>query len=84
LTPLQIVLYINNIWMNIDQCIRLFDDCCIIYRNITNKKDIAKLHKYVNALEEWTVESGIEINRVKNHTGYSFCNYKIPEADSCK
>jgi len=40
LGPLLFLVYINDIWRNIDLCIRLFVDDCIIYRKITNKNDI--------------------------------------------
>ena len=41
--PLQFLVYVNDIWRNIDSSIRLFADDCIIYRKITNKNDIEKL-----------------------------------------
>jgi hypothetical protein len=41
--PLLSLVYVNNIWRNIDWCIRLFDDDCLIYRKITNRKDIENL-----------------------------------------
>jgi len=34
LGPLLSLVYVNNIWRNIDSCIRLFIDDCIIYRKI--------------------------------------------------
>jgi len=39
------LLYINNIWRNIESCIRLFADDCTIYRENTNKNDIEKIQK---------------------------------------
>jgi len=39
LGPLLFLVYVNDIWSNIDSNIRLFADDCIIYRKITNKKD---------------------------------------------
>jgi len=38
LGPLLFLVYVNDIWRNIDSSIRLFADDCIIYRKITNKK----------------------------------------------
>ena len=38
LGPLMFLVCVNDIWRNIDSCIRLFADDCIIYRKITNKR----------------------------------------------
>ena len=45
LGPLLFLVYVNDIWRNIDSCIRLFADDCVTYRKITNKNDIEKLKK---------------------------------------
>ena len=45
LGPLLFLVYVNDIWKNIDSSIRPFADDCIMYRQITNKKDIVKLPK---------------------------------------
>jgi hypothetical protein len=42
LDPLMFLVYVNDIWRNIDSSIRLFVDNCIIYRKITNTNDIEK------------------------------------------
>jgi hypothetical protein len=88
--------YVNGIWRNINMCIRLFVDDCIIYRKITNKNDIEKLQKDLDILGEWAVENGMKIDPgkcktirftrtwVKNPLGYSLGEQKIPEASSCK
>jgi len=39
LGTLLFLVYVNDIWRNIDSNIRLFADDCVIYRKITNKKD---------------------------------------------
>jgi hypothetical protein len=36
---LLFLVYVDDIWRNIDSSIRLFADDCIIYRKITNKND---------------------------------------------
>jgi hypothetical protein len=89
LGPLLFLVYVNDIWRNIDLSIRLFTDNCIIYRNITNKNDIEKLQKGLDTLKEWTVETGMKINPskskairftrawVKNPLGYSLGDQKI-------
>jgi hypothetical protein len=86
--------YVNDIWRNIDSCIRLFDDDCVIYRKITNKNDIEKLQKVLDTLGEWAIENRMEINsskckgirftraRVQNSLGYSLGDQKITEASS--
>jgi len=62
LGPLLFLVYVNDIWRNINSCIRLFVDDCIIYRKITNKNDIEKLQKDLDILGEWAVENGMKIN----------------------
>jgi hypothetical protein len=96
LGPLLFLVYVNDIWRNIDTCIRLFTDGCIIYRKITNRNDIEELQKDLDTLGNWAVENGIKINPgnsktirftragVKNPLGYSLDNQKIPEPSSCK
>ena len=56
LDPLLFLVYVNDIWRNIDSSIRLFTDDCIIYRKITSKNDVEKLQKDVDTLGEWAVE----------------------------
>ena len=50
LGPLMFLVYVNNIWRNIDSNIILFADDCLIYRKITNKHDIDKVQKDLNTL----------------------------------
>jgi hypothetical protein len=64
--PLLFLVYVNDIWRNIDSSIRLFADSCIIYREITNKNDIKNLQKYLNTLVEWAVGNGNKINPDKS------------------
>ena len=40
LGPQLFLVYVNDIWRNIDWSIRLFADDCIIYREITNRNDV--------------------------------------------
>jgi hypothetical protein len=59
-----------------------------MYRKITNKNDIVKLHKDLDTLGEWAVENGMKINpgkrkairftrgRVKIHWATSFVTKK--------
>ena len=92
LGPLQFLVYVNDIWSNIDSCIRLFAEDCKIYRKIANKNDTEKLQKGLDTLGEWAVEKGMKINpgkskviritraRVKNPLGCFPCDQRIPEA----
>ena len=61
LGPLQFLVYVNDIWRNIDSSIRLFADDCITYRKITNINGIEKLQKNLGTLGEWAVEDGMEL-----------------------
>jgi hypothetical protein len=45
LSPLLFLVYVNYVWRDIDSCITLFADDCIIYRKTTNKKEIENLQK---------------------------------------
>jgi hypothetical protein len=53
-------------WRNIESCIRLFADDCIIYRKINNNKDIENLQVDLNRLGEWAVENELKINPTKS------------------
>ena len=55
LGQLMFIVYVNDTWRNIDSCIRLFVDECIIYRKITNKNNIENLRKDLDTLGEWAV-----------------------------
>jgi hypothetical protein len=48
--PVLFLVHINDIWRNIDACIRLFADDFIIYRKITNKNYIQNLQKDLHTL----------------------------------
>ena len=48
LGPLLFLMYVNDIWRNIDSSIRLFADGCVIYRKITNKHDLENMQKYLD------------------------------------
>ena len=96
LGPPLFLVYLSDIWRSIDSSIRLFADDCIIYREITNEKDIVKLQKDLDTLGEWAVENGMKINLSKckairftrapagSPLGYSLCNQEIPNASSFK
>ena len=55
LYPLLFIVYVSNIWRNVDSSVRLFDDDCIIYGKITNKNYIEKLQKDLDTLGKWAV-----------------------------
>jgi len=52
LGPLLFLVYVNDIWRNIDSNVRRFTGGCIIYREIANKNDIEKLQKDLDTLRE--------------------------------
>jgi len=66
LDQLLFLVYVNNIWRNVDSNVRLFVDDSIIYRDITNKNDIENLQKDLDTLGEWAVENGMKINPGKS------------------
>ena len=90
-SPLLFLVYVDDIWRNIDTSIILFANDCIMYRKITNKNDKEKLQKDLDTLGEWAVENGIKINprkskairftrtRVKTPLGYFLGGQKIPK-----
>jgi hypothetical protein len=90
------LVYVNDIWRNIDASIIFFADFRIIYCKFTNTTDIEELQNYLDTLREWAVGNGMKINpskckaikftkaRVKNPLIHSLCDQKIPEASSCK
>ena len=96
LGPLLFLMYVNDVWRNVDWSIRLFADSCVIYRKIANKNDTEKLRKDVDTMGEWEVENGMKINLdkckatrfkravVKVPLGYCLCDQQTAEASSCK
>ena len=42
LGPLLFLVYVNDIWRNMESTIRLFADDCVIYRKIINNEDMEK------------------------------------------
>ena len=66
LGPTLFLVYVNDIWRNIDSNIRLFADDCIIYRKITNKNVTEKLQKDLDTLGGngggGGAENGMKIN----------------------
>ena len=94
--PLHFLVYVNDIWKNIDSSMRLFADGCKICRKITNTNDREMLQKHLDNLREWAVENGMKINtdkskairftrgRIKIPLGYTFADQKIPESNNCK
>ena len=94
--PLRFLVYVNDIWRNIDSSINIIAKDCIIYRKITNKNVVVKLQKDLDTLGEWEVENGMKINPGKCKTirfttapfkspqSYSIREQKFPEKSSCK
>ena len=96
LGPLLFLVYVNDIWRNINSNNRIFADDCKIYRKITSKNNIEICRWTWTSWAEWVVDNGIKINprrskairftraRVKNPLGYFLSDQKIQETSSCK
>ena len=50
LGTLLFLVYVNDIWRNIESSIKILNGSCKIYREITNKKYIEMLQKDLNTL----------------------------------
>jgi hypothetical protein len=66
LGSLQFLAYVNNILRNTESNIRLFADNCVIYRKITDSRDIGKLQTDLNRLREWALQNKMKINPGKS------------------
>ena len=53
LGPLLFLLHINDLPSVVSSKVRLFEDDCLIYRNIKNKEDQITIQKDQNLLENW-------------------------------
>ena len=96
LGPLLFLVYVNDIWRNIDSKIRLFADDCIIHREILSIKDVDILQTDLNRLGDWAGENEMKINsnkskalsstraREKDPPHYSTGDQRIPDASFCK
>ena len=96
LGPLLFLVYVNDIWRNIESTIRLFADDCVIYTKIIKSEDMEKLQRDLDRLGEWAVENAMKINpgkckavrftraRVKDPLDYTLGNKTIPESNYCK
>jgi hypothetical protein len=93
---LLFLVYVNDIWRNIESTIRVFTDNCLIYKQFINKENVVKLQKELVRLREWAAENGMEINRckykavcfmrtwVKYPLNYMLGDQLFLEASSCK
>ena len=65
LGPLFFLLHINDLPSVVSSKVRLFEDDCLIYRNIKNKEDQIALQKDLNLLENWGNTWGMCFNAAK-------------------
>jgi hypothetical protein len=92
LGPQLFLVYVNDIWRNIDSNIRLFADDCIIYRRVNDSSHVDELQRDLNKLREWTLVNEMKITPGKSFTTatvrerikYYFGDQLIPEANSFK
>jgi hypothetical protein len=68
LGALLFLVYVNDIWRNVDWSIRLVAVDCIICRKNTNNNDIENLQNYLDTRGEWAEENEMEINPGKRKT----------------
>jgi len=54
---LLFLVYVNDMWRNIDWSSRLLAYSCVIHRKITGKNDIEKLQNDLDTLGKWAVEN---------------------------
>ena len=66
LGPLLFLAYVNDIWRDNQSKIRLFADDCIIYRKISNIKDVEKLQTDLDRVGDWMEVNEIKINPNKS------------------
>jgi hypothetical protein len=66
LGPFLFLVYVNDIWRNLESTIKLFADNCIIYRKIMSDNDMSTLKIDVERLGEWEVENAMKINPGKS------------------
>ena len=77
LGPLLFLLHINDFPSVVSSKVRLFEDDCLIYRNIKNKQDQITLQIDLNLLENWGNTWGMRFNAAilcKSH-GHATLNF---------
>ena len=65
LGPLLFLVYVNDIWRNMESTIRIFADDSVMYSKIINNEYMDKLQKFLDRLLEWAVENSMRINPSK-------------------
>ena len=66
LDPLIFLVYLNDIWSNLELTIKLFTDDCVIYRKIVSDSDIRHVADRYGQTGEWAVENGVNISAGKS------------------
>ena len=94
--PHLFLVYMNDIWRNLESTIKLFADDCLIYRKIMNNSYTDMLQIDLDRLGECVGENAMKINpgkrksvsfmrdRVKDPLTYFLGDQRIPEASDCK
>jgi len=68
LRPLLYLVYVNDIWKNLELNIRIFAYDYIIYRKIMGSSDVDKFHKGLKISAEWVVKNELKVNPDKSRT----------------
>jgi hypothetical protein len=66
LGSLLFLVYVNDIWNNIESNLRMFADDCFLYRRIHDDSDTDKLQMDLNKLGDWALENEMKINLGKS------------------
>ena len=62
LGPLLFIVFINDIMDELSSTGGLFADDCVIYREVTHRRDAEELQRYLERISEWTRNWQLSLN----------------------